>query len=91
MSIHPHGGHSWMQMGLGDYKWGLVCENEARSAADGHCESWVHARIGAKDKKNKIWRGGARAVSRVTCARRGHAMRAKAPHKNKQKKAQAKK
>ena len=58
MSIHPHGGHSWMQMGLGDYKWGLVCENEARSAADGHCESWVHARIGTKDKKKRFGEEG---------------------------------
>ena len=44
-----------------------------------------------KTIKNKIWRGGTREVIRVTGAHRGCVMRAKAPHKNRQKETQAKK
>ena len=88
---YTHDGHSWMRMGLGHYGWGLGHGKEARSVTDDHCGSWVHARTAKRQPTNKIWWGGAREVSQVTRAHRGHVMRGKIPPQKRQKEAQAQK
>jgi len=51
-AIYAHGGHSWMRMGVGYYKWGLGHGNEARQATDGHFRSWEHARTTKKQSRS---------------------------------------
>ena len=54
MSIHVHGGHPWMRMGPADYSAGSGHEKESRSATDGRCGSWVHARTAKDNHKTRL-------------------------------------
>ena len=64
--MHAHGGHLWVRMGVGGHNCEFVHGKEAKRAADDCFQSCVHSRTPTKDnKKNKIYRGGTREVSRT--------------------------
>ena len=65
-TINNNGGHAWVLMDAEGHTCGLGYGKEAKRAVDDCFQSCVHARTPTKDnKKNKIYRGGTREVSRT--------------------------
>jgi len=60
MTIHAHGGHAWVRMDAGVHNCGLGHGKQAKQAADGCCQSCVHARTAKRQSKTRFgeeWQG----------------------------------
>ena len=80
-----------MRMGTVNYCAGSGHEKESRSVTDGRCGSWVYARTAKRQPKTRLGDEGQGRLVESRMHTGGHALSAKALHKNGQKEPQAKK